>query len=211
MGRCKSHNIKLNKPDFSVSATDRCACFLWILIPSISFCTQSWSVSYAAENTCSPSSSQVRHIPTFQPSYLWVVANLSPGWAARTGRAWKKIHVTELLLLIPVTTTVLLRGFSISPRRWSLRRGHSWLNTAGGSIAHGEEGKVSSLLTTKLNCHLCLNLWQYISQRHAQVECCSCWVPHQPASAQEQNQTSSSMFFAFIFVAPFPVCLRVIT
>lgn len=90
MGRCKSHNIKLNKPDFSVSVTDRCACFLWILIPSVSFCTQSWSVSYAAENTCSPSSSQVRHIPTFQPSSLRVVANLSPGWAARTGRAWKK-------------------------------------------------------------------------------------------------------------------------
>lgn len=58
------------------------------------------------------------------------------------GEPGKKVHVTELLLLVPVTTTVLLRDFSISPRRWSLRRGYSQLNTADGFVAHVEEGRI---------------------------------------------------------------------
>lgn len=57
------------------------------------------------------------------------------------GEAGKRVQATEQLLLVPVTITVLLRDFSICLRRWSLRRGYSWLDTAGGSIVLGEEGK----------------------------------------------------------------------
>lgn len=53
-----------------------------------------------------------------------------------------------------------------------------------------EESGTSSLVVTKLNCHLCVNLRQYISQSCAQVECF-----YHPASTREQNQSCSSMFF----------------
>lgn len=57
------------------------------------------------------------------------------------GEPRRRVQATEQLLLVPVTTTVLLGDFSISLRRSALRRGYSWLNTAGESIAHGEERK----------------------------------------------------------------------
>lgn len=119
------------------------------------------------------------------------------------GEAGKSRQATEQLLLVPITTTVLLKAFSISLRR-SSPRGYSWLNTAGSSIALGEEGKRTGVRNqfsggyqAELSC-LCVSLWQCIAQSCAQVECLSCCVRHYPARTQEQNQSSSVMFFGFI-------------
>lgn len=70
-----------------------------------------------------------------------------------------------------------------------------------------EESGTNSLVVTKLNCPLCVNMGQYISRAMPRLtSCCAvCCVPHYPASTQEQNRSSSGTFFVFIFAPSFPV------
>lgn len=100
MGRCKRHNLDLNKPDFISSATDRCAYSPWMLF---------WI--FHSECVCMSELRPVAcHWKHLLPSMQWDQAE-QQGWPQ------KRVQITKQQLLVPLTTAVLLRDFSISLKK----------------------------------------------------------------------------------------------
>lgn len=134
---------------------------------------------HATENTWFPSSSQVRHTAAFQPSTLWAPARLSPGWAARIERVWKKDSSHRTAAPGPshhhcLAQTLHHQSKKVISKRLFLVKHCKWVHCpCRRGVKNRRNWETNSLVVMKLNCHLCMNRWQYISQSHAQAECLS--------------------------------------
>lgn len=149
IGSWKRHNLNLNQPDFSSSATDRCAFPPWIL--SWTFYTGCVSMSELRPAAC--------HTPLKIPLPLHAVRS---GWAARL--AWKKGSSHKTAAPSPShhrcpAQRLQHQSKMISKKTLFLVKRLDTLRMEKSRKEQEESGS-NSMVVTKLSCPLCVNMGQ---------------------------------------------------